>query len=336
MSNSIDSIVKQVREQPELVQAMILKKLFDLEKKVEKKVAFLGTEEATKAFKNLHVGKLKNQKNYNTILKLFQSTFSGHNVADITAEECEDFLVKFWGNSSRNTLIQMHIMLKSFFNWCIKYLKKKGQPLFHNPCDLITFGTQKGKAFEMFPVETVRELIKAGSISKGGIYMKHREIMLSVMATTGMRPGEVCKLLRKDINGQIVTIRDPKSRRYNNSDVYNEYAVIPIRLADALGNYLNDKQPDDRIFISYAHFMDPLKGIITQLRNVLPDFTPHTFRKWVATFYERAGDENMVSFVLRHRTDPLRSRYVATLTPQEACERIKILEDAILKEGGDE
>jgi hypothetical protein len=137
----------------------ILKTVEDIEGILHKKVAYLLVEEAVASFKGLPGDKLKSTCGYDTILKYFQSEFAGMNVADLNAEECEAFLMKFWGESNRNTLIQMSVLLKPFLNWCIKYLKKKGQPLFHNPCDLLSFGTQKGKAFEMLTVDTIKKLI---------------------------------------------------------------------------------------------------------------------------------------------------------------------------------
>ncbi len=319
----------------------ILKKVEDIEGIWEKKVAFLKVEEAVAEFYHQHVNKTKAPKTYDSVINSFQRNFQKLNVADITAEECEQFLLDHWGDYSKNTLIQNHRLLKAFFNWCIKYLKKKGQPLFYNPCELISFGSQRYKDVEFLPIEIIREIIKAGALTKTGELKENRRLMMLVMATSGMRPGEVCNLINSDINGQVITIRDPKSRRYN-MEIYNEYAVIPESVAHDLTIFLKVKQNADRVFMSYNYFMDPKKGIISQLRKGIPGFTPTYFRRWVAHYWNEKGDEGMVKFVLRYNSkmnedhfDPLIKKMlevkcVPPCSVEAACEKITQLERDIL------
>lgn len=299
-----------------LVLAM-MKKLQSIESKLEQKVVFITVEDAISSFREKHLSRIKKPRNYKYLLKSFGNHFENRNMADISPEDVEDFILKFWEKKSLSTKTQMLTQLKAFFNWVNRNLvRKKGLPLIQNPCDLITLQKPKSKELDFIPIETMRLII--------GVRTNERaSLMLQVMATSGMRPGEVCGLRKSDIDGQVLTIQDPKSRRYN-SEVYSEYAVIPQMLADRLKKLTKDMPDNKRVFMSYNALISNRRPLIKKIREVYRGFTPHLFRKWAATYWHRKGNPDMVRFVLRHRSaktneDQLLNRYVAGLSIKEAC-----------------
>lgn len=296
----------------------LLKRLENIEQKLEKKISYLSTEDAVNEFHKQHLSRIKKPRNYYHLIRLFQEDFKQKNIAEITAEEIEQFLLKHWGSAHVNTIAQKLIELKSFFNWCIKFLKKKGQPLFYNPCDLVEFKKMITKEPDFYPIETIRNFINVATTNR-------QRLTFMVLATSGMRISELTACRKADIDSQVVTIRNPKSNRYNSPSKREEYAVIPRAALKLIQTLHHEKPFNSRNVVVKA--MEKLKK-----NKIIPyNMTPHSLRKWVATYWHRKGDDDMVRFILRHKSDktssdPLHHIYIANLTPQEVCQRIKMLE----------
>ena len=167
------------------------------------------------------------------------------------------------------------------------------------------------------PVEKIHELLDTCKD------VKHW-LMFSIMATAGLRVGELLKLKPVDVNGRILTLREPKSGKDK------EYAVIPQLVADKLKEYSKYIHPDKPIFPGKRGWVNNLLADrIHKLR--LERLSSHDLRRWCATFWEREKDIDMMRFVLRHSgindsngnvvLDSLAARYVIHLTAKEAMER---------------
>ena len=130
--------------------------------------------------------------------------------------------------------------------------------------------------WEIIEKETVDEIIFRTTKTRN-------RLMLELMARGGMRIGEVLKLTRGDIQGQKLTLREPKSGKEF------ETVFIPRKVADKLREYANEncKNPDDKIFpISYeaARMTVSKAGKLVGIH-----LRPHDLRRHAATFASRSG-----------------------------------------------
>ena len=124
---------------------------------------------------------------------------------------------------------------------------------------------------------------------------EHR-LVFEILMTSGLRVSELIGdkraakpgLLKRDVEGRVLTIYNPKSGREK------ELAVIPKHVADRLKKYISNLDPDERVIpLSYSTVYDV---ITTHAGWVGLKFSPHYLRKWCASFWEREGEHSMVSF----------------------------------------
>jgi len=101
-------------ENPQLQNVLlmaVMKKLDGIEQKLEKKVAYLSTEEAVIGFlKHLREGvsrkgrSFRKPRNYEYLMDTFEANFTKKNICVITAEEIAEFVNKTWESASPGTI----------------------------------------------------------------------------------------------------------------------------------------------------------------------------------------------------------------------------------------
>lgn len=313
---------------PQLMSALLatlLQRLDSIDKKLEKKISVLSVDEAVSAYRR-HLREGVNRKgrsfsqrsidNFGWFLDRFYEYFEGKNVAEITADECNEFIVKTWERSSPGTIKQRTVQLKIFLNFCIQYLKKKGNPIFHNPCDLLDPIEYTPELPEWIPVEKIRAFLSTAR-------KEHHWIAFSILLTAGIRVNDLMHLRKCDIEGRVLRMRMHGSYRPK-SGKREEQAVIPQSVADRLAVYLKGK-PDKSNIIPVTEIAI-FKAVQDHGKKVGLKIGPHSLRKWCASFWERQNDAGMVRFVLRHAGTGLRDRYVALPSIEEAMEKQEIME----------
>jgi hypothetical protein len=104
-----------------LMLAAVIKKLDAMDKKFERKVAFLNVETAVSEFlRHLKEGvsrrgkSFRQPRHYEYLMTAFQREFEGKNLAELTAEEVQTFLDRTWGESKASTLRQRQQQLHNF------------------------------------------------------------------------------------------------------------------------------------------------------------------------------------------------------------------------------
>jgi len=294
--------------------------LEELKEMVRKRVAVVPCEKAIKSF-NLHINtRLKQPRNYKYLLEQFQSRFAERNIAELTAMEVEDFLASRWSGSSFNT---QKNQLSSFFSFCIKEQQRSNAPVFVNPTTLIEKNKEKkADDFRFVDTETIlRMLDLAGS--------EQIWLWIAILVSSGMRIKELWKLRPCDINSRVMTLVEPKSGREI------EYSVIPQVVEDKLLSFIRHKRvpSESRIWSSaYGTFANKVYERIVLLSTGLGfRYTPHSLRKWCATFYDREGETGMRRAILRHSSvqnnmTALECRYVAVYSIEE----MKTAQDGLL------
>lgn len=283
----------------------ILNKLTSLENKMDGPQADLSIGEAVEGFRAYLDKETKRPENYNYILGKFLNHFtSERKICGINAEEIEGFLMHHW--SSKNTLKHRLIQLNGLFKWSVLHQRRRNLPIFSNPCELIRFKGTRAKSPQYVPQHSLSGIFRAAP---------DRDILIfSILLSSGLRVSEMLKLRLCDINGRVLTLHDPKSGQ----DI--EYAVIPQRVSDKLKRYgmVCCESHHERIFKISRQGVGNIVYRWSRASNL--SLSVHALRKWCATFWNRAGDQEMEAFVLRHHPG-LRERYVATLDTDEAMER---------------
>jgi len=314
--------------------ASIKNDIADLRGRLDAKTPVLPVEEAVEGFKAYlkENAKPNTQRSFDYLLREFEGCFRGRNLPEIPPVNLQEFLAAKWGKGKKSVLRQTLSKLRWFFSWCSKYVQIKGMPPFLNPCDLIEVKKEAPlERPEFIPVERMREFLST---------MKDERhwVMTAILMTGGLRVSELIGdpragkpgLLRKDVDGRILTLRNPKSGRKE------EFAAIPSWVSERLSEFLTGVGREDKIFpISYS----TVHGVIrAHARWVGLDIAPHHLRKWCATFWNRIGEYSMTNFVLRHSSTKvndatlittLGARYVAPLSPLEVMEKQDRLFDII-------
>ena len=138
--------------------------------------------------------------------------------------------------------------------------------------------------------------------------------MLELMARSGMRIGEVLKLIPIDIDDRKAIIREPKSGKEA------EAVFLPQKVADRLRRYIRDKKikSGDRIFpLTYA----AARLIVKKAGNLVGvHVRPHDLRRHAATYASRSGTpfEIVSKVLLRHSNLSTTPRYLGKISDAEA------------------
>ncbi len=315
------------------------KDLDDIKRKLDGKVPFLLTEEAVEGFRTYLAENAKPNtvRNLQGFLGKFSTAFPTTNMAELPPVTLQEFLALNWGKGKRSTLKLAYSHLKWFYAWSIKYSQRKGRPPFPNPCDFIEVKNDSDqKKPEFIPVEKMKEFLATAKTET-------HWLMFAILMTAGLRASELVGdakagkkgLLKKDIDGRVLTVTNPKSGKIS------ETAVIPEWVAARLNEYAKGLAPDDRVFeVSYSTLYDV---ITTHAEWVGLDIVPHYLRKWVASFWQRQGEYSMTNFILRHSSSKVNdatliktlgweAMYVVPLSPEEVAEKQdKHLAESIFK-----
>jgi len=304
-----------------LAFAAIMERLGVIEEKLEKKVSHWRVDEAVDAFSAFIQVAHRAPDNFKPVLESFKVAFRDKNIAELTPAEIEGFLFSRWGDRKPSTIEKRRVQLGTLFSFCIKELKRRGSPSFHNPIELVDqISVPSTERSGFIAPEKMGELANT--------FEGKNWLIVMIQLTAGLRIGEVLKLRRDDINGRVLTLRDPKSGKSQ------EHAVIPQQLADRLLEYAKGRD------VIFPTSRQPVNAALKRhAKRVGLDITTHDLRRWCATFYDRAGSYAMRRFVLRHSSvkgmlTSLEGRYVAQLSTEEAMvEQDRLMTKVYFKEG---
>lgn len=296
----------------------VLKKLKDLEDKIDGPQAHLSVGEAVEAFKAYLKAETKRPENYDYLLGAFVRHFTEErDLCGINAEEIEGFLTHYW--HAKNTLKHRLIQINGLFKISILGQLRRDLPVFRNPCDLVKFKGTPVKSPQYVPPEALSGIFKTAP--------DYDILLFSIPLSAGLRISEMLKLRPMDVSGRVLTLNDPKSGQLV------EYAVIPQAVADMLKRHclLRGIPQEGKIFTMSRQGIGNI--VYKWSRELGLSISVHALRKWCATFWNRAGDRDMESFVLRHHLG-LRDRYVSTLTVEEAIAKQDDHLTPLFEEGG--
>ena len=219
----------------------------------------------------------------------------GKNVRDVTTDDLRQYLDEYQQRSgaSRVTMDNIRRILSSFFAWLEEefYIVKSPVRRIHKvKTGKVVKETYSDEALEMMrdSCETTRDLA-----------------MIDILASTGMRVGELVKLNRGDIDFQnrecIVTGKGNKQR----------IVYFDARTKIHLQNYLRErKDTNDALFVTLLAPFNRLQisGVEIRLRHIGKDLNmtkvhPHKFRRTLATMaIDKGMPIEQVQHLLGHQS----------------------------------
>ena len=222
----------------------------------------------------------------------------GKNVKDVSTDDLRQYLDEYQQRSgaSRVTVDNIRRILSSFFAWLEEefYIVKSPVRRIHKvKTGKVVKETYSDEALEMMrdSCETTRDLA-----------------MIDILASTGMRVGELVKLNRSDVDFQnrecIVTGKGNKQR----------IVYFDARTKIHLQNYLRErKDTNDALFVTLLAPFNRLQisGVEIRLRHIGQDLNmtkvhPHKFRRTLATMaIDKGMPIEQVQHLLGHQSlDP--------------------------------
>ena len=219
----------------------------------------------------------------------------GKNVKDVSTDDLRQYLDEYQQRSgaSRVTVDNIRRILSSFFAWLEEefYIVKSPVRRIHKvKTGKVVKETYSDEALEMMrdSCETTRDLA-----------------MIEILASTGMRVGELVKLNRSDIDFQnrecIVTGKGNKQR----------IVYFDARTKIHLQNYLRErKDTNDALFVTLLAPFNRLQisGVEIRLRHIGKDLNmtkvhPHKFRRTLATMaIDKGMPIEQVQHLLGHQS----------------------------------
>ena len=219
----------------------------------------------------------------------------GKNVKDVSTDDLRQYLDEYQQRSgaSRVTVDNIRRILSSFFAWLEEefYIVKSPVRRIHKvKTGKVVKETYSDEALEMMrdSCETTRDLA-----------------MIDILASTGMRVGELVKLNRGDVDFQnrecIVTGKGNKQR----------IVYFDARTKIHLQNYLRErKDTNDALFVTLLAPFNRLQisGVEIRLRHIGQDLNmtkvhPHKFRRTLATMaIDKGMPIEQVQHLLGHQS----------------------------------
>ncbi|RPH39887.1 MAG: site-specific integrase [Desulfobulbaceae bacterium] len=173
------------------------------------------------------------------VLNRFTSRFGKQDLASISQEEILEFLLALTKNNKQATKRNSYSVLASIYNFIIN----TGLPALTNPCNTSVirkiFKRPQVIQWNIVDKETVDEIIFRTMNTRN-------RLMLELMASDGMRVGEVLSLMPADIQERSLTIQNPKSGRVV------ETVYVPRKILVRLTSYTKAKDIDSKVILRHA------------------------------------------------------------------------------------
>lgn len=321
-ANTILNAVRQLAALNGTTAMEILNGIGEINKKLEKRIAFWKTQDAIQAYLEHVAMRHAVPRNHTYWAGKFEAHFKDKNIAEIPPAEIEGFLFANWGECERSTWNKIKMNVSGFYSFAIRELKRKGSPSFHNPCGLIDDQRHiKRKKHEFVAIDKMKALLNS-------FKQPNHWLWFHILVTAGLRISELTELRPMDVSGRILTLGGGAPCK-SGRPFGEEEAVIPQAVADKLSAYMVRMGAEERIFkTSHANISALLDRRCVNLN--MDHMSPHDLRRWIATYYYGQKEIAAVRFVLRHSSledgkgniilDALTGKYVMPLTPAAMIE----------------
>lgn len=229
---------------------------------------------------------------------------NGYSDSDLTDH---DTLVEYLAAShtqglKEDTVLGRYRALRALFRWC----ERRGHLEEGNPFDLIEAPTTTSKLPKAI---TWREMEKLCASIRGDSWREQRDrLIIQFLFFTGVRVGELCRLMLADVDLERRTVRLVRSKTHREG-----FVPFPKSLATELAHWIEHVRPDapmPALFVGEGQGkpLGPLTkvGVTEVLRRRckaagMKIYRAHSFRHGCAVaIIQRGGDISLVQRVLGH------------------------------------
>jgi integrase len=265
--------------------------------------------------------------------KLVLPAFANYTLREITVRKVDQFIKTLASTKSYSTAKQARTVLSLAFGLAVRYDAIPRNPVrdtvrLHKP-------QSQTMALTLEQVEAIRDAVRSwrrGSGFSGPPPDGQLEQLIEVMLGTSARIGEVLAIRKCDVDvtvspatvricGTIVSPKGQLTHRQHHPKTQKSTRTVsvPSFAAEVLRQRLvliSKEEPDHLIFFSRNHTPLTTNNIRRRLRAVLDEagikgVTPHSFRRTVATFLDRASGADLAAEMLGHTSPKItREHYI--------------------------
>ncbi len=290
--------------------------------------------------------------------KLVMPAFANYTLREITVRRVDQFIKTLASTKSYSTAKQARTVLSLAFGLAVRY-----DAIPRNPVrDTVRLRKPPSQA-QALTVEQIEVIRTAARSWRRGVGFSgpppdgQLEQIIEVMLGTSARIGEALAIRKCDVDvtvspatvricGTIVSPKGkPTHRQHHPKTLKSTRTVsVPPFVAEVLRQRLVvvlDEEPEHLIFFSRNHTPLTTNNVRRRLRAVLEEVeiqgvTPHSFRRTVATFLDRASGPDLAAEMLGHtsskitkehyiqpdeQVDPVTADILEVLAPRRGDER---------------
>lgn len=288
--------------------------------------------------------------------QLVMPAFENYTLREITVRKVDQFIKTLAATKSYSMAKQARTVLSLAFGLAVRYDAITRNPVrdtvrLHKP-------PTEAKALTVEEVNLIRDAARSwrrGSSFSGPPPDGQLEQIIEVMLGTSARIGEVLAIRKCDVDvtvsparvricGTIVSPKGKPTHRQHHPKTQKSIRTVsvPSFVAEVLRQRLvviSDEDPEHLIFFSRNHTPLTTNNIRRRLRAVLADVevddvTPHSFRRTVATFLDRASGPDLAAEMLGHTSSKITKEHY--IQPDETVDPVTadILEALAPRWGG--
>ncbi len=290
--------------------------------------------------------------------KLVMPAFANYTLREITVRRVDQFIKTLASTKSYSTAKQARTVLSLAFGLAVRYDAIPRNPV--RDTVRLRKPPSQAQALTVEQIEVIRTAARSwrrGAGFSGPPPDGQLEQIIEVMLGTSARIGEALAIRKCDVDvtvspatvricGTIVSPKGkPTHRQHHPKTLKSTRTVsVPPFVAEVLRQRLVvvlDEEPEHLIFFSRNHTPLTTNNVRRRLRAVLEEVeiqgvTPHSFRRTVATFLDRASGPDLAAEMLGHtsskitkehyiqpdeQVDPVTADILEVLAPRRGDER---------------
>lgn len=290
--------------------------------------------------------------------KLVMPAFANYTLREITVRRVDQFIKTLASTKSYSTAKQARTVLSLAFGLAVRYDAIPRNPV--RDTVRLRKPPSQAHALTVEQIEVIRTAARSwrrGAGFSGPPPDGQLEQIIEVMLGTSARIGEALAIRKCDVDvtvspatvricGTIVSPKGkPTHRQHHPKTLKSTRTVsVPPFVAEVLRQRLvvvSDEEPEHLIFFSRNHTPLTTNNVRRRLRAVLEEVeiqgvTPHSFRRTVATFLDRASGPDLAAEMLGHtsskitkehyiqpdeQVDPVTADILEALAPRRGDER---------------
>lgn len=290
--------------------------------------------------------------------KLVMPAFANYTLREITVRRVDQFIKTLASTKSYSTAKQARTVLSLAFGLAVRYDAIPRNPV--RDTVRLRKPPSQAQALTVEQIEVIRTAARSwrrGAGFSGPPPDGQLEQIIEVMLGTSARIGEALAIRKCDVDvtvspatvricGTIVSPKGKPTRRQHHPKTLKSTRTVsvPPFVAEVLRQRLvvvSDEEPEHLIFFSRNHTPLTTNNVRRRLRAVLEELeiqgvTPHSFRRTVATFLDRASGPDLAAEMLGHtsskitkehyiqpdeQVDPVTADILEVLAPRRGDER---------------